>query len=84
SKVSVFNKAFYSTVQNHLGELILTIVQSADHKNLEDIIWNDIANIIHQILDTMTDVPNERISEIQNVMFAKTIDYKCVTTMRLE
>ena len=23
-------------------------------------------------------------SEIQNVMFAKTIDYKCVTTMRLE
>ena len=45
---------------------------------------NDIANIIHQILDTMTDVPNERISEIQNVMFAKTIDYKCVTTMRLE
>lgn len=32
----------------------------------------------------MTDVPNERISEIQNVMFAKTIDYKCVTTMRLE
>ncbi len=25
SKTYYFNKAFYSTVQNHLGELILTI-----------------------------------------------------------
>lgn len=84
SKDSVFNKAFYSTVQNHLGELILNVVQSANQDDLEDLIWNDIANIIHQILDTITDVSNERISEIQNVIFAKSIDYKCVTTMRLE
>ena len=30
SKTSVFNKAFYSTVQNHLGELVLTIAKSSN------------------------------------------------------
>ncbi len=30
SKTSVLNKAFYSTVQNHLGELILTISKASN------------------------------------------------------
>lgn len=84
SKTTVFNKAFYSTVQNHLGELVLTVAQSSNSNDLEANIWKDIATIIEQILNDITHISEERISEIKDVMFAKTIDYKCVTTMRLE
>ena len=37
SKTTVFNKAFYSTVQNHLGDLVLTVAQSSNSNDLEEI-----------------------------------------------
>ena len=84
SKTSVFNKAFYSTVQNHLGELVLTIAKSSHSSSLENEIWKDMALILKDILSNITELSEGRRSEIEEVIFAPTIDYKCVTTMRLE
>ncbi|MFF0676552.1 IucA/IucC family protein [Staphylococcus xylosus] len=83
---TVFNKMFYSSIQNHLGELIVTIAQSSESNELEQQIWSIISDIIfeklQEIASTMTN--NDRITEIKSVLFAPQIDYKCVTTMRLE
>lgn len=84
SKTSVFNKAFYSTVQNHLGELVLTIAKSTNSVTLETEIWQNIAVTLKEILRDITNLTKDRRSEIEQVLFAPTIDYKCVTTMRLE
>ncbi|BCN89091.1 IucA/IucC family protein [Staphylococcus argenteus] len=91
SKTSVFNKAFYSTVQNHLGELILTISKSSTGSNLEKQLWTIVRdvldNIFYQIEHSThqsNKVSDARIKEIKATMFASMIDYKCVTTMRLE
>lgn len=91
SKTSVFNKAFYSTVQNHLGELILTISKSSTDSNLEKHLWiivrDVLDNIFYQIEHSThqsNKVSDARIKEIKATMFASMIDYKCVTTMRLE
>ncbi|KRG08044.1 IucA/IucC family protein [Staphylococcus sp. NAM3COL9] len=83
---TVFNKMFYSSIQNHLGELILTIAQSSNNKNLEQNIWSMISDIIfkklQEIENSMNNTP--RINDIQSILFAPKIDYKCVTTMRLK
>ncbi|MDN8957732.1 ferric iron reductase, partial [Staphylococcus aureus] len=46
SKTSVFNKAFYSNVQNHLGELILTISKASKDSNLERHIWYIVRDVL--------------------------------------
>ncbi len=91
SKTSVFNKAFYSTVQNHLGELILTISKASNDSNLERHMWYIVRDVLDNIFDQLVlsthksnQVNENRINEIKNTMFAPLIDYKCVTTMRLE
>lgn len=84
STTSVFNKVFYSTVQNHLAELILTITEKVENINFEKIMWHHISHIIQDILAKLTDVDTERMQKITHTLFAATIDYKCVTTMRLE
>lgn len=84
SKTSVFNKAFYSTVQNHLGELVLTVAKAIEDTSFEDKTWRQISDIIQQILANLGDVDEERLNTITSTLFAETIDYKCVTTMRLE
>lgn len=84
STTSVFNKVFYSTVQNHLAELILTIAEKVETVDFEKAMWHDISHIIHNILAKLTDVDAVRLQHITQTLFAKTIDYKCVTTMRLE
>lgn len=84
SKTTVFNKVFYSTVQNHIGELILTVSKFIDDDKFEATLWNSVGNIIHHILNQLTNVDTNRISQIKKVMFDEVIDYKCVTTMRLE
>ncbi|WP_105993355.1 IucA/IucC family protein [Staphylococcus simulans] len=86
--VSVFNKAFYSTIQNHLGEMILTIAQHAeDSAAFENNLWNEVKRITQAKFQQMhedKEIDNERLSRIEQVFFDQTIDYKCVTTMRLE
>ena len=84
SKTTVFNKVFYSTVQNHIGELILTVSKFIDDDKFEATLWNSVGNIIHHILNQLTNVNTDRISQIKKVIFDEVIDYKCVTTMRLE
>lgn len=84
SKTSVFNKAFYSTVQNHLGELVLTVAKVIEDTSFEETMWRQISDIIQQILVDLNDVEEERLNTISSTLFAETIDYKCVTTMRLE
>ena len=46
--------------------------------------WHHISHIIQDILAKLTDVDTERMQKITHTLFAATIDYKCVTTMRLE
>lgn len=91
SKTSVFNKAFYSTVQNHLGELILTISKASNDSNLERHMWYIVRDVLDNIFDQLVlsthksnQVNENRINEIKDTMFAPFIDYKCVTTMRFE
>ncbi|EHJ07620.1 IucA/IucC family protein [Staphylococcus simiae] len=96
SKTSVFNKAFYSTVQNHLGEIILTIAQYSEVQALEHDLWQNVQHILLELFEqieqsfvTVSDhnqqvTYNERINEFKDTMFSPMIDYKCVTTMRLE
>lgn len=88
SKTTVFNKMFYSTIQNHLGELIASIAKSCDDREIESTIWSEISDIIdvklNQIAHSMSDSEQSNIDAIRETIFAPQIDYKCVTTMRLE
>src|SRR5699024_8014887 len=85
---SVFNKAFYSTIQNHLGELILTIAQHTQESVIsENKLWDVVKQITQKKFNQMQadhTIDNERLADIKHTFFAETIDYKCVTTMRLE
>lgn len=83
---TVFNKVFYSSIQNHLGELITAVAKYSDSNDLENQIWHTISDLIEakleQIEQTLTD--SERVANFRDIIFAEKIDYKCVTTMRLE
>lgn len=85
---SVFNKAFYSTVQNHLGELILTIAQHTDNSiQFENALWSEVRILIQDKFKEMREsheIDEARLNEIESIFFDEKIDYKCVTTMRLE
>ncbi|HII1436869.1 TPA: sialic acid synthase, partial [Staphylococcus aureus] len=65
-------------------ELILTVSKFIDDDKFEATLWNSVGNIIHHILNQLTNVNTDRISQIKKVIFDEVIDYKCVTTMRLE
>ena len=82
---TVFNKVFYSSIQNHLGELIASIAQSSNHKQLENQIWSIVRDLLTKKLDDIarTIDDQQRINQIKSILFAPKIDYKCVTTMRL-
>ena len=82
---TVFNKAFYSTVQNHLGEFILTVAKAATDSNFESNVWRKLSDILAENIDAIAQsvTTKENIEEIKAIIFAKEIDYKCVTTMRL-
>ena len=91
SKRLCLTKPFYSTVQNHLGELILTISKASNDSNLERHMWYIVRDVLDNIFDQLVlsthksnQVNENRINEIKDTMFAPFIDYKCVTTMRLE
>lgn len=82
---TVFNKVFYSSIQNHLGELIASIAQSSNHKQLENQIWSIVRDLLTKKLDDIarTIDDQQRINQIKSILFAPKIDYKCVTAMRL-
>lgn len=85
---SVFNKAFYSTIQNHLGEVILTIAKHPQNdQSIENALWLEVRDIILEKFKQMAkdqSIDQTRLAEMKAIFFSKTIDYKCVTTMRLE
>lgn len=82
---TVFNKAFYSTVQNHLGEFILTVAKVATDSNFESKVWDKLSDILANIIDNIAQSVTDKasIEQFKTIIFAKEIDYKCVTTMRL-
>ncbi|MCU5745112.1 sialic acid synthase [Staphylococcus sp. SQ8-PEA] len=83
---TVFNKMFYSTIQNHLGELVLTLSKYDEDPTLEHHLWSTIRILIdEQITRIGSTMPEQqqRIEDIKSIIFAHTIDYKCVTAMRL-
>jgi siderophore synthetase component len=82
---TVFNKAFYSTVQNHLGEFILTVAKVATDSNFESNVWRKLSDILAENIDTIAQsvTTKDSIEAFKAIIFAKEIDYKCVTTMRL-
>ena len=43
-----------------------------------------MATTLKEIFNDITDLSEERRTAIEDIIFAPTIDYKCVTTMRLE
>lgn len=85
SQTTVFNKAFYSTVQNHLGELVGCIAKYVDDSSIELDLWHIVRERIQDVFKVLKSNESNfaRIQEIENVFFKAQIDYKCVTTMRL-
>src|SRR5699024_10279782 len=83
---TVFNKIFYSTIQNHLGELIVCITKFSNIDYLEQNLWSCVSDILLEKIDTISKTMDnpKRINDIRNTLFEEKIDYKCVTTMRLE
>ncbi|MEX6356727.1 IucA/IucC family protein [Staphylococcus cohnii] len=82
---TVFNKVFYSSIQNHLGELIVSITKSSEHSNFETQLWQLIRDILIAKLNVIAhDMEDQqRVENIKSILLAPKIDYKCVTTMRL-
>lgn len=82
---TVFNKVFYSSIQNHLGELIVSITKSSEDSNFEKQLWQLIRDIlIAKLNDIANDIDDQqRVKSIKSILLAPKIDYKCVTTMRL-
>lgn len=82
---TVFNKVFYSSIQNHLGELIVSITKSSEDSNFEKQLWQLIRDIlIAKLNDIANDIDDQqRVKNIKSILLAPKIDYKCVTTMRL-
>ncbi|KIX89907.1 sialic acid synthase [Staphylococcus microti] len=85
SQKSVFNKAFYATVQNHLGELVVALSDYYEIEDLESDLWHIVRDRIHALFTAFhnSDMDAQRLQAIEAVFFNPKIDYKCVTTMRL-
>src|SRR5699024_2656721 len=80
-----FNKVFYSSIQNHLGELIVSITKSSEDSNFEKQLWQLIRDIlIAKLNDIANDIDDQqRVKNIKSILLATKLDYKCVTTLRL-
>ena len=53
----------------------------------ENKLWDVVKQITQKKFNQMQadhTIDNERLADIKHTFFAETIDYKCVTTMRLE
>ncbi|MDO5375283.1 MAG: IucA/IucC family protein [Staphylococcus rostri] len=85
SQKSVFNKAFYATVQNHLGELVVALSDYYKIEGLEADLWHIVRNHIQALFTAFrdSDMDPQRLQDIEDIFFNPVIDYKCVTTMRL-
>lgn len=84
SNISV-QQSLYSTIQNHLGELVAVLSRFYHDVALENTLWSIVRQQIEQCFDKLeaADINPERLAHMQNVFFNEKIDYKCVTTMRL-
>src|SRR5699024_6413786 len=80
---TVFNKVFYSSIQNHLGELIASIAQPSNHKHLENLIFLILPALLSSDLFdiAITIYDQQRINQIYEIQFTLKMDYICVTTL---
>src|SRR5699024_3189970 len=82
---TVFNKVFYSSIQNHLGEFIVSITKSSEDSNFEKQLWQLIRDIlIAKLNDIANDIDDQqRVKNIKSILLAPKIEYKWVPNMRL-
>ena len=73
SKTTVFNKVFYSTVQNHIGELILTVSKFIEDEEFESKLWDSVSEIIHNILNSLTDINTSAFQKLNKLCLIETL-----------
>ncbi|MFC0190441.1 IucA/IucC family protein [Fictibacillus aquaticus] len=80
---SVRNKVFYSVVQNHFAEIVLSV--SKHFGILEKDLWKVVRDIMVNVFGELMDDAHscDAAEEDANVFFASEIDYKAVTLMRM-
>ena len=57
----------------------------ATDSNFESKVWDKLSDILANIIDNIAQSVTDKasIEQFKTIIFAKEIDYKCVTTMRL-
>ncbi|MFC7372794.1 IucA/IucC family protein [Fictibacillus iocasae] len=80
---SVYNKVFYSVVQNHFAEIILTV--SAHYRIEEKHLWSLVRDVMMEMFEAIGKEPlyAEDAAKDAAVFFAEKVDYKAVTLMRM-
>ena len=67
--------------------LIKSFIQHCNYEDLEQELWTVIRELIEERLAKVAETlpeDTQRLESIRERLFAPRIDYKCVTTMRLE
>ena len=61
------------------------MAKAATDSNFESNVWRKLSDILAENIDAIAQsvTTKENIEEFKAIIFAKEIDYKCVTTMRL-
>lgn len=73
-----------SSGKSSIIQLFITIAKYSNSKVLEQEIWQIISQTVEDIFNHMTHISKQHLNNIKRTIFASEIDYKCVTTMRLE
>jgi hypothetical protein len=81
---SARNKMFYSVIQNHLGELIVNLVQWAGVA--EEELWQIVRNAANSVFDLLEQDPAARkeAEEDRAFFFREYADYKAIMWMRMK
>jgi len=78
------NKLYYSFFQNHLAELIITIMR---HYGIEErLLWAEVAEVARRVLGELKAVPelHESANADEALLFHPTLALKALATMRLK
>ncbi|NGQ96909.1 adhesin [Brevibacillus sp. SYP-B805] len=80
---SARNKMFYSVVQNHLGELIVILVQWTGI--VEEELWEVVRNAVKNVFDLLEQDPavRQEAREDRAFFFQEHADYKSIMWMRM-
>jgi siderophore synthetase component len=75
------NKVFYTTVQNHLGEIIYLLCQGT--KVSEQRLWSIAKHVCNTIFAKLEQEYGEEVKADRAAFYAEQTDYKALLTMRL-